>query len=83
MTMLTRSCKSRSRISFYHETQRLPTYDIDTTTENVSRNQNTLFKILELLVALDTLLLVQTRVNRDTWERALGQKLVQGYRTLH
>ena len=83
MTMLTRSCKSRSRISLYHETQRLPTYDIDTTTENVSRNQNTLFEILELLVALDTLLLVQTRVDRDTWERALGQKLVQGYRTLH
>jgi hypothetical protein len=68
--------------------------DIDTTTEDVSSDTDTLVELFELLVALDTgwmsdsvgllrllgyvpLLLRNTRVDGDTGEVALAQKLVE------
>lgn len=53
------------------------TLDIDTTTKDVSGNENTLLKVLELLVALDTFLLSKTTVDADGREVAFAQKLVQ------
>jgi hypothetical protein len=53
------------------------TLDIDTTTEDVGGDANTLLEILELLVALDTLLLADTGVHGDGREVALAEELVE------
>ncbi len=44
--------------------------DINTTTEQISSNKNSLLEILEVLESTDTLLLFQTRVDADRWEIA-------------
>jgi hypothetical protein len=49
------------------------TLDIDTTTEDVGGDANTLLEILELLVALDTLLLADTGVHGDGAEGRLDK----------
>ena len=53
------------------------TLDIDSTTEYVGCDTDTLVELLELLVALDTLFLADTGVHRDRWEVALAEELVQ------
>ena len=51
--------------------------NIDTTTENVGSNQNSLLERLELLVSTDTLFLRKTRVNGDRREVALSEESVE------
>jgi hypothetical protein len=51
--------------------------NIDTSPKDVSCNEDTLFKALELLVSVDSLLLLNTSVNTDTREIAFDQQLVQ------
>lgn len=51
--------------------------DVDTATEDVGRDEDALLERLELLVAADTLLLVQARVDRDRREVALAQEAVE------
>lgn len=51
--------------------------NIDSTTEDVGRNQDTLLERLELLVATDALLLRQARVDRDRREVALAEKSIE------
>jgi hypothetical protein len=53
------------------------TLNIDTTTKDVSGDANALLEVLELLVALDTLLLADTGVHSDGGEVALAEELVE------
>jgi hypothetical protein len=53
------------------------TLNVDTTTEDVSGDADTLLEVLELLVALDTLLLADTGVHGDGGEVALAEELVE------
>jgi hypothetical protein len=52
-------------------------FDVDTTTEDVGRDEDTLLERLELLVPVDALLLVQTGVDRDRGEVALPEETVE------
>lgn len=52
-------------------------FNIDTTAKDISGNHDTLLKILERLVALDTLILAHLRVDADTGEVTVGQDAVQ------
>lgn len=51
--------------------------NIDTTTEDVGSNQNSLLERLELLVSTDTLFLRETRVDSDRREVALSEESVE------
>lgn len=51
--------------------------NINTTSENISGNKNTLLECLELLVAVDTLCLWQSRVNANTWEVAVSEESIE------
>jgi hypothetical protein len=51
--------------------------NIDTTTEDVSRDEDTLLERLELLVPRDTLFLVQARVDGDRGEVAFAEEAVE------
>ncbi len=53
------------------------TFNIDTSTKDVSGDEDTLFKVLELLVSLDTLFLSKTTVDADGREVAFAKKLVE------
>lgn len=53
------------------------TLNVDTATEDVGRDTDTLLEFLELLVALDTLLLADTGVHGNRGEVALAEKLVE------
>jgi hypothetical protein len=53
------------------------TLNVNTTTKDVGGDTDTLLELLELLVALDTLLLADTGVHSDRGEVALAEKLVK------
>lgn len=53
------------------------TLNIDTTSEDIGGDTDTLIKLLELLITLDALLLADTRVDSDRWEVALAEELVE------
>ena len=53
------------------------TLNVNTTTEDVGGDTDTLLELLELLVALDTLLLADTGVHGNRGEVALAKKLVE------
>ena len=53
------------------------TLNVNTTTEDVGGDTDTLLKLLELLVALDTLLLADTGVHGNRGEVALAEELVE------
>jgi hypothetical protein len=53
------------------------TFHIDTTSEDVGSDQDTLLESLELLVSTDTLFLLETRVNSDRREVALSEESVE------
>jgi len=53
------------------------TLNVDTTAEDVGGDTDALLEVLELLVALDTLLLADTGVHGDGGEVALPEKLVE------
>ena len=55
----------------------IDTLNVDTTTEDISRNADTSLEILELLVSLDTLILADTRVDRSAGEVTLAEELVE------
>lgn len=59
------------------------TLDIHTTTEQVGRDQDSLLKVLELLIARQTLLLRHGTVDSDRWEVLLNEKLSQGHASLN
>merc|ERR1719310_1329745 len=59
------------------------TLDVDPTPKEVSAHHDALLELFELLVARNTLLLVEARVNGDRWETALHEQLVQSNRALH
>merc|ERR1711865_1091858 len=58
------------------------TLNVDTTAEQVGADHDTLLKLLELLVAVDALLLLETRVDGEGWEAALHEQLVKCSGTL-
>lgn len=51
--------------------------DIDTSTEDISRNTDTLVELLERLVSSNSLLLLHGRVDSNGWEVTSTQQLVQ------
>ena len=53
------------------------TFDIDTTSEKIGGDHDTLAEILELLVTLNTFFLFQAGVDGDGGELALDEELVQ------
>lgn len=53
------------------------TLNVDTTAEDVGGDTDTLLELLELLVALDTFFLADTRVHSDGREVALAEELVE------
>ena len=53
------------------------TLNIDTTSEDIGGDTDTLVELLELLITLDALLLADTGVDSDGWEVALAEELVE------
>lgn len=53
------------------------TLNVDTTSENIGGDTDTLVELLELLITLDALLLTDTGVDSDGWEVALAKELVE------
>merc|ERR1711862_51839 len=51
--------------------------DVNAASEQICRHHDTLLELLELFVTRDSIFLVQTRMDRDGWETALNQQLVQ------
>lgn len=51
--------------------------EVNTTTEEISGDHDTGLELLKVLVASDTVLLLQTGMNKDGREVALGEELVQ------